>query len=199
MSADTSLEAVIYRHDLSRHTVNLKVDGTYAYSDKDQVGFFINPHIHVGEIKVPFRKTLFFAGMFILAVIPIYIGLMSALLPLIDLYKVLLAVAVSAVPIGGIILFRIAAPTVKRRIFCIWGEPEPINLYDVYDWDYDLHWARVSNLHAVAKGTARFSTMRGQASSMLVNSVAWLILGAGVLIALVIVVGLLRPGTVPPA
>ena len=173
--------------------MTLKVDGTYAYSDKQEMGFFINPAIHVGEVKVPFRKTLFFTGIGILVIIPIYIFIMSAMLPLIDLYKVLLAIAVIAVPIGGIILARYAAPSVKRRIYCIWGEPEPINLYDVYDWDYDLHWARVGNLQAVAKGTARFSTMRRQQGSMLVNSVAWLILGLGILLALVIVVGLLRP------
>ncbi len=193
MAADTTLEAVLYRHDLSRHTVDLKVDGNYAYSDKEQVGVFINPHLHVGEIRVPFKKMLFTMGMGILIVVPIYIYVMTVLLPALDLYRIILGVAIIAVPIGGVLLARIAAPSVKRRIYCLWGEPEPLNLYDLYDWDYDMHWSKVQNLQAVAKNNARFSTMKLTDTSFLTNAVAWVILSFGILIALVIVIGLMRP------
>ena len=193
MAADTTLEAVLYRHDLSRHTVDLKVDGNYAYSDKEQVGVFINPHLHVGEIRVPFKKMLFTMGMGILIVVPIYIYVMTVLLPALDLYRIILGVAIIAVPIGGVLLARIAAPSVKRRIYCQWGEPEPLNLYDLYDWDYDMHWSKVQNLQAVAKNNARFSTMKLTDTSFLTNAVAWVILSFGILIALVIVIGLMRP------
>ena len=193
MAADTTLEAVLYRHDLSRHTVDLKVDGNYAYSDKEQVGVFINPHLHVGEIRVPFKKMLFTMGMGILIVVPIYIYVMTVLLPALDLYRIILGVAIIAVPIGGVLLARIAAPSVKRRIYCLWGEPEPLNLYDLYDWDYDMHWSKVQNLQAVAKNNARFSTMKLTDTSFLTNAVAWVILSFGILIALVSVIGLMRP------
>ena len=193
MAADTTLEAVLYRHDLSRHTVDLKVDGNYAYSDKEQVGVFINPHLHVGEIRVPFKKMLFTMGMGILIVVPIYIYVMTVLLPALDLYRIILGVAIIAVPIGGVLLARIAAPSVKRRIYCLWGAPEPLNLYDLYDWDYDMHWSKVQNLQAVAKNNARFSTMKLTDTSFLTNAVAWVILSFGILIALVIVIGLMRP------
>ena len=193
MAADTTLEAVLYRHDLSRHTVDLKVDGNYAYSDKEQVGVFINPHLHVGEIRVRFKKMLFTMGMGILIVFPIYIYVMTVLLPALDLYRIILGVAIIAVPIGGVLLARIAAPSVKRRIYCLWGEPEPLNLYDLYDWDYDMHWYKDQNLKAVAKNNARFSTMKLTDTSFLTNAVAWVILSFGILIALVIVIGLMRP------
>ena len=193
MASDTTLEAVIYRHDLSRHTVDMKVDGNYAYSDKEQIGVFINPHHHVVEIRVPFKKTLFTLGMGGLLVVPIYIYIMTAVLPTLDLYKVILGITICAVPIGAIILARIAAPSVKRRIYCLWGEPEPLNLYYLYDWDYDMHWSKVTNLQAVAKNNARFSTMKLIDTSFLTNAVAWVILSFGILIALVIVIGLLRP------
>ena len=193
MASDTTLEAVLYRHDLSRHTVDLKVDGNYAYSDKEQVGVFINPHLHVGEIRVPFKKMLFTMGMGILIVVPIYIYVMTVLLPALDLYRIILGVAIIAVPIGGVLLARIAAPSVKRRIYCLWGEPEPLNLYDLYDLDYDMHWSKVQNLQAVAKNNARFSTMKLTDTSFLTNAVAWVILSFGILIALVIVIGLMRP------
>ena len=193
MASDTTLEAVIFRHDLSRHTVDMKVDGNYAYSDKAQIGMFINPHHHVGEINVPFKKTFFALGMGILLVVPIYIYIMTAVLPTLDLYKVILGITICAVPIGAIILARIAAPSVRRRIYCIWGEPEPLNLYYLYDWDYDMHWSKVTNLQAVAKNNARFSTMKLIDTSFLTNAVAWVILSFGILIALVIVIGLLRP------
>ena len=99
-------------------------------------------------------------GMGILIVVPIYIYVMTVLLPALDLYRIILGVAIIAVPIGGVLLARIAAPSVKRRIYCLWGEPEPLNLYDLYDWDYDMHWSKVQNLQAVAKNNARFSTMK---------------------------------------
>lgn len=191
--AEMTLDAVIYRHDLSRHTVPMKVDGTYAYNDKEQIGVFVNPAHHMGEIRTPFKKTLFFAGLGGLLVVPIYISIISVLLPTLDLYKILLAVSVLAVPVGAFIFARLAAPSVKRRIYCIWGDPEPLNLYDLYDWDYDMHWSRVENLQAISKNNARFSTMKMTDNSFLLNSVAWLILGFGILIALIIVIGLMRP------
>ena len=193
MATDTTLEAVIYRHDLSRHSVKMKVDGNYAYNDKEQIGMFINPHHHVGEIRVPFKKTLFTLGMGGLLVVPIYIYIMTAVLPTLDLYKVILGITILAVPIGAFFLARMSAPSVMRRIYCIWGEPEPLNLYYLYDWDYDLHWSKVQNLQAVAKNNARFSTMKLTDTSFLTNAVAWVILSFGILIALVIVIGLLRP------
>ena len=191
--ADVALEAVVYRHDLSRHTVPMKVAGTYAYNDKEQMGMFVNPAMHVGEIKVPFKKTFFTVGIGILIVIPIYITIISLVLPTLGLYKALLAITLLAVPIGGVILARMAAPSVKRRIYCIWGEPEPLNLYDLYDWDFDMHWSRVENLQAVSKNNALFSTMKTEGESFLTNAVAWAILSFAILIALVIVVGLVRP------
>ena len=118
---------------------------------------------------------------------------MTVLLPALDLYRIILGVAIIAVPIGGVLLARIAAPSVKRRIYCLWGEPEPLNLYDLYDWDYDMHWSKVQNLQAVAKNNARFSTMKLTDTSFLTNAVAWVILSFGILIALVIVIGLMRP------
>ncbi len=190
--ADTTLEAVIYRHDLSRHTVQMNVDGTYAYNDKQQIGMFINPGLHVGENRVPFRKTFFLTGMAIFTVIPIYIFIISMFLPTLDLYRAILGITIAAIPVGAIVLFRMAASSIKRRIYCIWGEPEPLNLYDLYDWDYDLHWSRVENLQASAKNSARFSMMKVLDNSFLLNSVAWIMLSFGILIALLIVIGLVR-------
>ena len=56
-----------------------------------------------------------------------------------------------------------------------------------------MHWSKVTNLQAVAKNNARFSTMKLIDTSFLTNAVAWVILSFGILIALVIVIGLLRP------
>lgn len=191
---DPKLEAVLYRHDMTRHLEKLDVLGDFVYSDRLRQGFTLNPAHHVAEVNRPFRKGFFISSLVAAILVPLYIFIIGLMLPTVGIYKALLAITVIAAPFGVFISARMCAPSIQRRIYCLWREFEPLTLVDPYDWDYDRSWDRVHQIHESSKADARFDTMEsGQNSKMfLLNSAAWLALGMGILIALVIVVGLIR-------
>ncbi len=190
--ADIKLEGVLYRHDMTRHTVPLTVNGDYAFSDRHQMGFHLDPTKHMGEVYVPFQKTKFWIGFLIIVVVPIYISIIRLTLPESPLYTYILGGAVLLAPVALFLLVRWCAPSIKRRIYGIWGEPDPLNLFDLYQWDHQLAWERARSLQRTSKANARLESSNPINSSFLLNAVAWVILASGVLIALVVVVGLLK-------
>ena len=188
---DPKLEAVLYRHDMTRHTVKMDVMGDYVYNETLKQGFTLNPNLHVAEVHQPFRKTFFLAGTGIAVMVPIYILIIGLMLPTVSLYTMLLALTIITAPISIFLLARFCSATTQRRIYCLWREFEPLTLADPYDWDYQRSWDRVHQIHEASKADARFDTMEGNKSnSFLLNSVAWVILGLGILLALVVVIGL---------
>ena len=190
---DPKLEAVLYRHDMTRHTIKMDVVGDYVFNDKLKQGFTLNPNQNVAEVRQPFRKGMFLGGTAIAIMAPLYILIIGLILPTVNLYKILLGLACIASPIAIFFLSRICSSTVQRRIYCLWREFEPMTLADPYDWDYQRSWDRVHQIHEASKADARFDTMQDSGSNQfLLNSVAWLVLGIGVLIALVVLIGLMR-------
>lgn len=191
--ADT-LEAVVYRQDHTRHIVPLLVEGRYAYSDKIKQGFFISPQDHVAEYVTTFNKKFMSIGIFISAMVPIYFLMIMFAMPTIGIYKVLTFFMFLLAPLVIGMVVRYSLPKLKRQIFCIWNEPEPINLAEPYSWDFEEHWLKIQHFNkqwtSDAWNDVQYQRQKGY--GMLTNSLSWVLLSLSILVALVVVVGMIR-------